>query len=60
AIHWADEGLGVALVPKSIAQAYAQSNIVSIKHAHWITHLNIVWRKDRQVTPLMERIIEMF
>lgn len=60
AIHWADEGLGVALVPKSIAQAYAKSNIVSIKHAHWITHLNIVWRKDRQVTPLMERIIEMF
>lgn len=60
AIHWADEGLGIALVPQSIAQTYAKSSIVSIKHAHWVTHLNIVWRKDRQVTPLMEKIIEMF
>lgn len=60
AIHWADEGLGVALVPESIAYTYAKNKIIPIKHEHWITHLNLVWRKDRQVTPLMEKIIEMF
>lgn len=60
AIHWADEGLGIALVPESIALTYAKSNIIPVKHAHWVTHLNLVWRKDRQVTPLMEKIIEMF
>lgn len=60
AIHWADEGLGVALVPESIAHTYGKSKIIPIKHEHWITHLNLVWRKDRQVTPLMDKIIEMF
>ncbi len=60
AIHWADEGLGIALVPESIALTYAKSKLIPVKHTNWITHLNLVWRKDREVTPLMEKIIEMF
>lgn len=60
AIHWADKGLGIALVPESIAFTYAKSKLIPVKHTNWITHLNLVWRKDREVTPLMEKIIEMF
>ena len=49
--------MGVALVPESIATTYAQENMIAIKHANWITHLQLVWRKDYQVTPLMKKII---
>lgn len=57
AITWAKRKMGVALVPESIATTYAQENMIAIKHANWITHLQLVWRKDRQVTPLMKKII---
>lgn len=50
--------MGVALVPESIATTYAQENMIAIKHANWITHLQLVWRKDHQVTPLMKKIID--
>ena len=52
------EKMGVALVPESIATTYAQENMIAIKHANWITHLQLVWRKDHQVTPLMKKIID--
>lgn len=57
AITWAKRKMGVALVPESIATTYAQENMIAIKHANWITHLQLVWRKDHQVTPLMKKII---
>lgn len=55
AITWAKRKMGVALVPESIATTYAQENMIAIKHANWITHLQLVWRKDHQVTPLMKK-----
>lgn len=58
AITWAKRKMGVALVPESIATTYAQENMIAIKHANWITHLQLVWRKDYQVTPLMKKIID--
>lgn len=58
AITWAKRKMGVALVPESIATTYAQENMIAIKHANWITHLQLVWRKDHQVTPLMKKIID--
>ena len=32
--------------------------MIPIKHANWVTHLQLIWRKDRQVTPLMKKIID--
>lgn len=58
AITWSKRKMGVALVPESIATTYAQENMIAIKHANWITHLQLVWRKDHQVTPLMKKIID--
>ena len=57
AITWAKRKMGVALVPESIATTYAQENMIAIKHANWITHLQLVWSKDHQVTHLMKKII---
>lgn len=58
AITWAKRKMGVALVPESIATTYAKKIMIPVKHANWITHLQLVWRKDEQVTPLMDKIIK--
>ena len=58
AITWAKRKMGLALVPESIATIYAKDNMTPIKHANWVTHLQLIWRKDRQVTPLMKKIID--
>ena len=60
AILWADQGMGVALVPKSIARAYAKADYIEIQHSSWVTHLELIWRKDRNVTPIMKKIITIF
>lgn len=57
AITWAKRKMGLALVPESIATTYAKEDMIPIKHANWVTHLQLVWRKDRQVTPLMKKVI---
>ena len=49
--------MGLALVPESIATTYAKDEMIPINHANWITHLQLVWRKDKQVTPLMKKVI---
>lgn len=58
AITWARRKMGIALVPESIAFTYASNDLIPIKHSNWITHLQLVWRKDQKVTPLMKRIID--
>ena len=57
AITWAKRKMGLALVPESIATTYAKDEMIPINHANWITHLQLVWRKDKQVTPLMKKVI---
>lgn len=59
AILWAQQGMGLALVPASIAGLYARGQFIPIDHASWQTHLQLVWRKGR-LTPLMKQIIALF
>ncbi|TSO26439.1 LysR family transcriptional regulator [Lactobacillus sp. LL6] len=59
AILWAQKGMGVALVPESIANLYAPDCHVPVKHVNWQTHLELVWRKG-QISPLVRRIINLF
>ncbi len=59
AILWAQRGMGLALVPESIAHLYAPKQFVPIKHASWQTHLQLVWRKGEE-TPLIKRIVALF
>ena len=60
AIRWSDSGLGIALVPESIAAAYAKGQIDPIDLDQWRTRLQLVWRKDQVVTPLMRQIISLY
>ena len=60
AIRWSDSGLGIALVPESIAAAYANGQIYPIDLDQWRTRLQLVWRKDQVVTPLMRQIISLY
>lgn len=59
AILWAQRGMGLALVPASIAHLYAQRECVPIDHASWQTHLQLVWRKGK-LSPLIARLIALF
>lgn len=59
AILWAQQEMGAALVPESIANLYAPKQFVLVKHASWETHLQLVWLKEK-VSPLMKRIIDIF
>ena len=60
AIRWSDQGLGVALVPASIAQAYAQGRVRELTIPDWHTQLELVWLKDQVLTPLMSDIIDLY
>lgn len=60
AIRWSDQGLGVALVPASIAQAYAQGRVRELTIPAWHTQLELVWLKDQVLTPLMSDIIDLY
>lgn len=57
AILWAEEGMGVALVPRSIAVHYTQHQIVTIDCPSWQTDILTVWKKDRQIKPVVKRLI---
>ena len=59
AILWAQQGMGYALVPETIAQLYARDQFVVIKHNSWKTHLQLVWRKGKR-SSLIQRIIDLF
>lgn len=59
AILWAQQGMGLALVPESIARLYAPHEFVPIAYASWQTHLQLVWRQGK-VSPLVARIIDLF
>lgn len=57
AILWAEQGMGVALVPRSIATHYTQHQIVTIDCPSWQTDILAVWKKDRQIKPVVKRLL---
>lgn len=58
AILWADQGMGIALVPQSIAQLYSRQTVQVIDHPKWSTKAQIVWQKGSQVSPVVKRLID--
>lgn len=58
AVLWADQGMGVALVPKSIAELYSQHSLQVIDHPHWATKVQLVWQKGNQVSPITQKLID--
>lgn len=59
AIRWADRGMGVALVPESIAKCDAHRAIVPVDYPAWNTHVQVIWKKDGAVRPVISRLIAL-
>lgn len=59
AIRWADGGMGVALVPESIARCVAHHVIVPVDYPSWNTHVQVIWKKGGAVRPVIKRLIEL-
>ena len=59
AIRWADGGMGVALVPESIARCVAHHTIVPVDYPSWNTHVQVIWKKSGTVRPVIKRLIEL-
>lgn len=62
AIHWAEMQMGLALVPASIAKLNAKhaTCIIPVKQNSWKTKMALVWPKDKEITPLMQKFIAQF
>ena len=60
AILWADRGMGIALVPLSIAKQYTQQQINIINYAQWESKIQLVWRKGYRIKPVTQRFINMY
>ncbi|WP_297820353.1 LysR family transcriptional regulator [uncultured Lactobacillus sp.] len=58
AILWADRGMGIALVPESIAKTYSTKSIQAIDHLSWSSHIELVWKKDKKPKPVVQRLID--
>lgn len=58
AILWAKNEMGIALVPESIANLYAEDICIPVQYASWHTHLQLIWPKAR-VSPLIKKIIDL-
>lgn len=58
AIHWADRGMGVAIVPQSIGQDFSDQQLRMINYSRWNTQIMVVWRKDRALKPVVNKFIQ--
>ncbi|MDP4178403.1 MAG: LysR family transcriptional regulator [Bacillota bacterium] len=59
---WANAGLGIAIVPKSVFELAANNNLSykEIKSEKLITKIAAIWVKDRYISPIAIKFIESF
>lgn len=57
AILWADRGMGIALVPQSIAKQYAQSQVTNIDYQNWRSKIQLVWPTTAHLKPVTQTFI---
>lgn len=59
AIRWADRGMGVALVPESIARCTTQQTFTPVDYPAWDTHVQLVWKKDQMLRPVIRHLLDL-
>ena len=59
ALLWAKEGLATAVFPQSMKAQCAGMRVREIDEALLETQILLVWRKDRKLTPLVQRFIRL-
>lgn len=58
AVLWADQGMGVAIVPRSIAELYGHHSVQVIDYPRWATKVQVVWQKGAQLSPISQKLID--
>nr|WP_278589209.1 LysR family transcriptional regulator substrate-binding protein [Limosilactobacillus pontis] len=59
AIRWADRGMGVALVPESIARCTTQQTFTPVDYPAWDTRVQLVWKKDQMLRPVIRHLLDL-
>lgn len=59
---WADKGFGVGLVPRSILRMMNMGHLVvkDIACERLMTSVAVIWEKDRYLSPIASRFVDMF
>lgn len=60
AISWADNGMGVALVPRSIAEVTTKQHFLPVNYSPWQSEVGLVWQTGKKNKPLVQRFIDAF
>lgn len=61
-INWAQKNMGVALVPQTCAQSYADKGVklIPIAHEAWKTQLALVWNKRKSIPSILKKFINCY
>ena len=59
AIMWANQGMGIAVVPQLIAQTYTKVPLTVVDYPAWKSQIEIVWQSGAQLSPLAKRFINL-
>ncbi|MBB1079991.1 LysR family transcriptional regulator [Limosilactobacillus sp. STM2_1] len=59
AILWADCGMGIALVPLSIAKQYANQTVKAVNYAPWHSKVQLVWPKKAHRKAVTQHFIDL-
>lgn len=59
ALMWANNGMGIAIVPHLIAKSYAQLPITPIDYQAWNSSIQVVWQKGAKLKPVTKRFINL-
>ncbi|WP_283587349.1 LysR family transcriptional regulator [Limosilactobacillus viscerum] len=59
ALMWANNGMGIAIVPRLIAKSYARLPITPINYQAWNSSIQVVWQKGAKLKPVTKRFINL-
>lgn len=59
ALTWANNGMGIAIVPRLIAKSNAQLPITVINYQKWNSEIQVVWQKGTTLKPVTKRFIKL-
>lgn len=59
AIRWANQGMGIAVVPRRIAISYAECPLIAVDYPAWDSQIELVWQRGAALSPLVSCFIEL-
>lgn len=59
AIMWANRGMGIAVVPRLIAQDYAKLPLTTVDYSGWNSQIEVIWQRGTKLSPLTRRFINL-